>query len=234
VKEICELSSCDISNCVKRHPIKCKYYRDYGQCKFDPCMFSHIRDDDGIDALKKEIETVVENISNLENNLKALDLKLLESESIVERLTNLETKLENANPPVNQNDDVQEIVEKLNRLEEKLENMENKETASTHNDEKNHKQKKNILERLQELERSNLEKDAQIVSLTNKLEKLEEEVKDTLKEANECLVGLVAESEENEHFDELTGFKCPDCDFVGKNMRGLKVHMTRKHLNKVS
>ena len=48
------------------------------------------------------------------------------------------------------------------------------------------------------------------------------------------LVGLVAESEENEHFDELTGFKCPVCDFVGKNMWGLKVHMTRKHLNKVS
>ena len=32
------------------------------------------------------------------------------------------------------------------------------------------------------------------------------------------LVGLVSESEENEHFDELTGFKCPDCNFVGKNM----------------
>jgi hypothetical protein len=59
-------------------------------------------------------------------------------------------------------------------------------------------------------------------------------VKDTLKEANECLIVLVAESEENEHFDELTGFKCPDFDFVGKNVRGLKVHMTRKHLNKVS
>ena len=86
-----------ISSCVKRHPKKCKFYRDiYGQCKFFPCMFSHLGDDDGIDALKKEIETVVESISKIEKNLKDLDLKLLESETIVERLNNLETKLEKA------------------------------------------------------------------------------------------------------------------------------------------
>ena len=137
VKEICELSSCDISNCPKRHPKKCKFYRDYGHCKFDPCMFSHNRDDECIDALTKEIETVVENISKLENDLKELDLKLLESESIVERLANLERKMENVNPCVNENIQnngneevvVQEIVEKLNILEEKLDDLENKEIA---------------------------------------------------------------------------------------------------------
>ena len=80
----------------------------------------------------------------------------------------------------------------------------------------------------------NEEKDSQIILLTNKLEKLEAEVKDTLKEASEVMVGLVAESEENEHFDELSGFTCPDCEFIGKNMRGLKVHMTRQHLNTIS
>ena len=70
VKELCELSSCDIANCDKRHPIKCKFYRYYGQCKFDPCMFSHKRDDDGIDALKKEMEMVVENIRKVESSKK--------------------------------------------------------------------------------------------------------------------------------------------------------------------
>ena len=59
-------------------------------------------------------------------------------------------------------------------------------------------------------------------------------MKDNLKEASEVLVGLVAESEENEHFDELAGLTCPDCEFIGKNMRGLKVNMTRQDLNKVS
>ena len=59
-------------------------------------------------------------------------------------------------------------------------------------------------------------------------------MRNTLKESREVLVGLVAESEENEHFDELAGFSCPDCEFIGKNMRGLKVNMTRQDLNKVS
>ena len=94
MKESCELSSCEISNCFKRHPKKCKFYRDYGKCKFDPCMFSHVKDDDGIDALKKEIETVVESISIIEKNINELDVKLLESQTIIERLTLVETKLE--------------------------------------------------------------------------------------------------------------------------------------------
>ena len=59
-------------------------------------------------------------------------------------------------------------------------------------------------------------------------------MKDTLKEACEVLVGLVDESEENETFDELAGFNCPDCELIGKTMRGLKVHMTRQHLIKFS
>ena len=55
---------------------------------------------------------------------------------------------------------------------------------------------------------------------------------DTLKAANKSLVGFIAESEVNKHFDETTGFKCPDCDFIGNIMLGLKVHMTRKLLKK--
>ena len=57
------------------------------------------------------------------------------------------------------------------------------------NDEKNLIKKRNILERLQELEKINLEKDDKIVTFNNKLEILEEEVKDNMKEANACLVG---------------------------------------------
>ena len=34
-------------------------------------------------------------------------------------------------------------------------------------------------------------------------------------------------SEENEHFNEVAGFTCPDYECIGKNM-------TRQHLNKVS
>ena len=77
-------------------------------------------------------------------------------------------------------------------------------------------------------------KDALIDFLTNKLEKLEEEVNDTMKEASAVITGLVAEAEDNDHFDDLQGFTCPDCGFAGKNMRSLKIHMTKKHLQRVS
>ena len=41
-KTICENVECDISSCIFRHPKPCEYFRDYGQCKFDPCMFLHV------------------------------------------------------------------------------------------------------------------------------------------------------------------------------------------------
>ena len=182
VKEICELSSCEISNCDKRHPIKCKYYRDYGKCKFDPCMFSHVKDDDGIDALKKDLENVVVSIDKMERNINELDSKLLESQTIIERLTIVETKLEKidaAENNVNTTGDVNKMFEKLNKLEEKLDKLETKEVHIVQTDEKNHIKKKNSLERHNELEKLNEEKDSQIILLKNKLEKLEAEVKDT-------------------------------------------------------
>ena len=37
----CEILSCDISN-IKRHPIVCRYLRDFRYCKFGAyCKFSH-------------------------------------------------------------------------------------------------------------------------------------------------------------------------------------------------
>ena len=31
-----------MSNCAMRHPRICRYYRDYGYCKFLPCSYAHI------------------------------------------------------------------------------------------------------------------------------------------------------------------------------------------------
>jgi hypothetical protein len=55
-----------------------------------------------------------------------------------------------------------------------------------------------------------LEKDTQIDFLTNKLEKLEEEVNYTMKKVSAVITGLVAEAEDNDHFDALQGFTFPD------------------------
>ena len=90
--------------------------------------------------------------------------------------------------------------------------------------------KKNILERLQEVEKLNIEKNEKIENLTIKLDNLESEMKKQYLEAFEVMTELVAECEDNEKFDELTSFSCPECDFVGKHLRGLRIHMTKKHL----
>ena len=42
VKELCENNACDLANCILRHPKNCKYYRDYGKCKFNPCVFLRV------------------------------------------------------------------------------------------------------------------------------------------------------------------------------------------------
>ena len=42
VNDLCDLTSCDIKNCNKRHPYKCKYYSEHGRCKFnDYCKYKH-------------------------------------------------------------------------------------------------------------------------------------------------------------------------------------------------
>ena len=57
-------------------------------------MFSHVKDNDEIDAPKKEIENVVESITKVEQNIYEHDSRLLESQTIIERLNLVETKLE--------------------------------------------------------------------------------------------------------------------------------------------
>ena len=60
-------------------------------------------------------------------------------------------------------------------------------------------------------------------------ESVKEEANVQMKECCQIISGLVAEAEENEYFDDLPGFSCPECDFVGKKMCGLKIHITKKH-----
>ena len=41
VNTVCDNQSCDVVNCEKGYPRVCKYYRDFGRCKFSPCSFQH-------------------------------------------------------------------------------------------------------------------------------------------------------------------------------------------------
>ena len=43
VQEICQDNECNQSECRRRHPKECKYFKLYKRCKFnDFCAFSHV------------------------------------------------------------------------------------------------------------------------------------------------------------------------------------------------
>ena len=85
MKTECENQNCDIRSCNKRHPRPCKFFINYGRCKFSPCSYSHkqssspyelngICEKQNIEIrnLKKQIEEMKDRLDALEkvNNLK--------------------------------------------------------------------------------------------------------------------------------------------------------------------
>ena len=84
-------------------------------------------------------------------------------------------------------------------------------------EERNSLRKKNILKRLEDIEKLNEEKDKIIKFLTDSVEKL----KLNLKEVNENKV------EDVENAAKMVA--CEYCDFSAKNERGMKLHIKAKH-----
>jgi hypothetical protein len=78
VDELCHDSSCDPLNCNKRHPKECKYYSNYKRCKFNPCKFLHLKNEN-YDEKLKEISQKQETIEeNLQEKLNIINLKIKE------------------------------------------------------------------------------------------------------------------------------------------------------------
>ena len=94
VKEVCDNKACEVSTCSLRHPKICKFYREYGQCKFQPCMFRHVDTIIDFDALKNENKNILERLKTIDANLEALNVKILESEAIVDKLNQVEKRME--------------------------------------------------------------------------------------------------------------------------------------------
>ena len=71
--------------------------------------------------------------------------------------------------------------------------------------------KKDILSRLLDLEKINVEKDEQIKTIIHKFVKLDKYYKNQVQDTHE------------------DNFKCDKCDFITKNAAGLKVRLQAKH-----
>ena len=76
VDEVCVDSSCDPSNCDKRHPKECKYYKNYNRCKFNPCKFLHTTQVNYDEKFKEISENIESNKVSIELEIKKIDEKI--------------------------------------------------------------------------------------------------------------------------------------------------------------
>ena len=137
----------------------------------------------------EKLTEVIEKVNNIEEILK-------------EKL-NLEIKMREYDDKIKEYDD------KIDALENNIRDMETSERHLV--------RKKNILQRLVDLEKTDVEKDTKINLLLEKVEKLEEVISQT-NNSKQCESGNRCES-----------IQCEYCDFAAKNQRGLQLHVKAKH-----
>ena len=90
VDVLCEDSSCDINTCEKRHPMICKFYYNYGRCKFSPCSYKHdgtiLHTANGGEKMVLSFKNhVTKNMEEI-NALKNVNLNLLNNMKELKRL----------------------------------------------------------------------------------------------------------------------------------------------------
>ena len=112
--KMCENSSCDILRCRFRHPRPCKYYKRYKRCKFDPCAFLHIDNDEGFEKLKSDNQNMQCRITLLEEKLD----KFLDTKNHDHQIINLENQIKEKDAMI------VNIENKIQLLEEKIKNLE--------------------------------------------------------------------------------------------------------------
>ena len=102
--KICKNTACQIRNCPLRHPRICRYYRDFGRCKFDKlCAFKHIEAD-----------------LTLSKRLEILEKKVEEKNKIIDQLTVVQKKMEK---DLKERDrEIRKIIDTLIKVLEKTEN----------------------------------------------------------------------------------------------------------------
>ena len=76
VLENCKTKDCKKDQCLKRHPIKCKYFFLRRSCKFKiDCKFSHESDTKDVEEIEKVRREIIE-IQKKNDSLKAENKEL--------------------------------------------------------------------------------------------------------------------------------------------------------------
>ena len=92
INEICLEKTCEILSCNQRHPKICKFFKNYGRCKFSPCAFKHgiQRPENNCERIDEEIKNLSEKVLALENVIKC---KNQDIENLSRKILSIEDKL---------------------------------------------------------------------------------------------------------------------------------------------
>ena len=74
--DICDIENCKVSQCEKRHPKECIWFRDFGRCKFYKCSYKHVKKR----TLKRDFDDMSKKIQKLEEQIM-----IKEAEEIVQQ-----------------------------------------------------------------------------------------------------------------------------------------------------
>ena len=87
IKEKCDEEHCDQRTCEKRHPLECRYFREYGRCKFGSyCLYDHV----------VKVDPKLQELQEIKDKIEAIEKKLDEkNKEIVDHLTRLENIISN-------------------------------------------------------------------------------------------------------------------------------------------
>ena len=220
IKETCEKTLCDISTCTSRHPRICKFFRDLGRCKFDPCAFLHVENKNSLESLVKENEEILQKIAKLDSTIKDLDEKIIESKHIQDKLRSVENKLDTFNSSQKEMFEKDSLIEKLNRKVSTIEK-----TLSEKDD-----QIKLLVEKVRSIEerQDNLEIESNEVS---ECEQTFVNPSNKTENCEDCDLEPISENHQGKHVKKSheSSLQCEYCDFIAKNVSGLKTHIRRMH-----
>ena len=89
INEICSDKNCNVFICEKRHPKRCNYMKDQGQCKFkEYCRQDHKQSE--LENSKK-IEKLEKKLESLQNPVD----KKYNDEDYMKKFTEFDTKIDN-------------------------------------------------------------------------------------------------------------------------------------------
>ena len=205
IKELCEDSSCDILSCDYRHPQVCKFYRDFGRCKYSEyCFYAHVDKED----ISEISRSLTNKINDLENKVNGKENDIIE---LSEKIKFLEMK------EAEQKNEIYDLIEKLNqKVESLLKNIEKEKDVKF----------ENLAIKIDTLEKQVEETiKHNFKEMSKKMENLAFEQNKVLRDTG----GNVDEKVDETLNNQATGIKCDQCDFVAKTKTSLKTHKTKKH-----